>query len=84
MRVLPMDGMQALEVNSEFGKRTYHRGRGGQMAMPEKDARTAIREGVAVAANAAGPTAHLAVGFVCVRCGRRNWFRRCGKCGEEA
>lgn len=83
MRVLPMDGMQGLEINSERGKRTYYRGRGGQMSMPEADARTAIREGVAVAANIAGPTAHIGGGFTCT-CGRRNWFRRCGKCGEEA
>lgn len=84
MRVLPMDGMQSLQINSEYGLRTYNRSRGGQMSMPEKDARTAIREGVAVAANIAGPTAHIAGGYTCVRCGRRNWFRRCGKCGEEA
>lgn len=84
MRVLPMDGMQSLQVNSERGLRTYGRGRGGQMSMPERDARTAIREGVAIPASVAGPTAHLQVGYTCAHCGRRNWFRRCGKCKEES
>jgi hypothetical protein len=77
-----MDGMQSLKIRSELGERTYNRDRGGQMAMPDKDARTAIREGVAVPASVAGPTAHLRGGYTCGHCGRRNFFRRCGKCEE--
>lgn len=80
MKVLPMDGMQSLKLRSEFGSRTYARDRDGTMSLPQADARTAIREGVAVRANVAGPTAHLR-GFTCPACGRRNFFRRCGRCG---
>lgn len=79
-----MDGMQSLKLQTVYGRdRTYARGRDGTMTMSQADARTAIREGVAVPASAAGPTAHLR-GFTCSHCGRRNFFRRCGSCGEES
>lgn len=82
MNVTPIDGMQSLKLRSEFGSRTYARNPNGTMTLSDADARTAIREGVAFAANTAGPTAHLP-GFTCGRCGRRNFFRRCGACGED-
>lgn len=83
MRVLPMDGMQSLKMRSIEGERVYARDRDGTMTVSEADARTAIREGVAIPANAAGPTAHLRGGFECT-CGRRNYFRHCGHCGRES
>lgn len=82
-RILPMDGMQSLQIASEFRQRTYARDHDGTMTVSEADARTAIREGVAVPANAAGPTAHIRGGFICP-CGRRNYFRHCGGCGQES
>jgi len=82
-RILPMDGMQSLQIESEFRRRTYARDRDGTMNVSNRDARTAIREGVAVIANTAGPTAHIRGGFACP-CGRRNYFRICGHCGQES
>jgi len=83
MRMLPLDGAYSLQINSERGLRTYDKRRDGTMEVPQSDARTMVREGVAVPANTAGPTAHIKAGFTCERCGRRNWFRKCGHCGQE-
>lgn len=84
-RILPMDGMQSLRIGSEYGpSRTYARNRDGTMTVSEADAKAAIREGVAIPANAGGPTAHITRGFACSKCGRRNYFRRCGACGTES
>ena len=82
MRLLPMDGMQSLKFGDHGPE--FLRQRDGTMTVPQAYARAAIREGVAVPANAAGPTAHLPGGFVCPTCGRRNYFRACGRCGTEA
>jgi hypothetical protein len=82
MRVLPLDGAYSLQINSERGLRTYNKRRDGTMNVPESEARIMLREGVAVPAGAAGPTAHIRGGFICP-CGRRNYFRRCGGCGQE-
>lgn len=79
-----MDGMQSLKIGSEYGRsRTYARNHDGTMSLSEADARAAIREGVAIPANAAGPTAHIR-GFICPACERRNFFRHCGGCGTES
>jgi hypothetical protein len=84
VRVTPIDGALSLQLNSERGLRTYWKDPDGGMRMPDRDARVLIKEGVAFTSNAAGPTAHIPGGFVCARCGRRNYFRRCGACGEES
>ncbi len=73
-----------VEVAGQHGLRTYRKGRDGTIDAPETDARALIREGLAVAAGVAGPTAHIRGGFVCEGCGRRNYFRRCGGCGQES
>jgi len=83
VRVTPLDAARSLQIESQRGLRTYTRGRDGLMEVPERDARALIREGLATAANTAGPTAHLPGGFVCSGCGRHNFFRACGHCGEE-
>lgn len=83
-RLLPLDGAYSVEVQgTHTGTRTYRKGRDGTITTSERDARSLIREGLAVPAGAAGPTAHIRGGFTCV-CGRRNYFRRCGACGEES
>jgi len=84
MRLLPADGARSLQLNSERGLRTYNQAADGTMTVPDSDARRLIREGVAVPAGAAGPTAHIRGGYTCAGCGRRNYFARCGKCGEES
>lgn len=80
--MLPMDAAKSVQIESERGLRTYRRKADGSMDVPERDARIMRREGMAVPASMAGATAHLPGGFTCV-CGRRNYFRRCGACGEE-
>lgn len=79
-----MDGAYSLQINSEYGLRTYNKRRDGTMEVPQADAHRLVREGVAVPAGVAGPTAHLPGGYACPSCGRRNWFRTCGACGKEA
>lgn len=81
-RLVPLDGAYRVEVEGQRGLRTYRKGRDGTITTTEADARSLIREGLAVRAGAAGPTAHITGGYVC-ECGRRNYFRRCGKCGQE-
>jgi hypothetical protein len=81
--MLPIDAAKSLQVESERGTRTYRRRPDGSMDVPEHDARIMRAEGMAVPAGIAGPTAHLR-GFDCVHCGRRNYFRRCGSCGETS
>jgi hypothetical protein len=84
MRVVPMDGMVTVDLQSERGTRTYRQARDGTMTVPEGDARRLLKEGVVVRAGAAGPTAHIAGGYTCPGCGRRNYFRRCSACGSDA
>lgn len=81
-RLVPLDGAYRVEVAGQRGTRVYHKGRDGTITTSETDARALIREGLAVPAGTAGPTAHIAGGYVC-ECGRRNYFRRCGRCGQE-
>lgn len=84
MRLVPLDGAYSVQVQgTRTGTRTYRKGRDGTITTSERDGRALIREGLAVPANAAGPTAHIAGGFTCA-CGRRNYFRRCGACGKES
>jgi hypothetical protein len=83
VRVTPIDGARSLQINSERGLRTYNQHPDGGMYVPDRDARIMIKEGVAFPANAAGPTAHITGGFTCPQCGRRNYFRRCGRCEES-
>lgn len=83
-RLLPLDGAYSVQVQgTHTGTRTYAKGRDGTITTSERDARALIREGLAVPATAGGPTAHLRGGFTCPGCGRRNYFRRCGGCGQE-
>lgn len=82
-RLLPLDGAYSVQVEGQFSTRTYNKRRDGTIEVPERDARALRREGLAVPAGAAGPTAHLPGGFTCPTCGRRNYFRRCGGCGGE-
>lgn len=79
----PLDGAYSVQVESQAGLRTYNKRRDGSIEVPQRDAKALIREGLATAANTAGPTAHLPGGYTCGACGRRNWFRRCGGCGED-
>ena len=72
--------IQTVQVQSEAGIRTYDKRADGSVHVPDRDARILRAEGLAVPASVAGATAHLR-GFICV-CGRRNYFRRCGACGE--
>jgi hypothetical protein len=81
-RLIPLDGAYSVQVQGQYGLRTYNKRRDGTINVPEHDARALRREGLAVPATAAGPTAHLS-GYVCP-CGRRNYFRRCGSCGSTA
>lgn len=82
-RLLPLDGAYSVQVQgTHTGTRTYNKGRDGTITTSERDAKSLIREGLAVPANAAGPTAHIPGGFTCP-CGRRNYFRICGSCGQE-
>jgi len=83
-RLLPLDGAYSVQVQgTHTGTRTYDKRRDGTILTSERDAKALIREGLAVPANTAGPTAHLKVGYICPACGRRNYFRRCGGCGGE-
>lgn len=83
MRLTPSTGALRIQVETDRGVRTYDKQRDGAIHVPDADARILIAEGVATRAGTAGPTAHLVGGFAC-RCGRRNYFRRCGSCGELA
>ena len=84
MRLLPLDGAYSVQVQgTHTGTRTYDKRPDGTIEVPQRDAKALIREGLASPANTAGPTAHLAIGYTCRACGRRNYFRRCAACGEE-
>lgn len=81
--MLPVDAAKSVQIESERGLRTYRRRPDGSMEVPERDARIMRAQGMATPAGIAGPTAHLR-GYECVPCGRRNYFRRCGACGESS
>jgi hypothetical protein len=82
-RLVPLDGARALEVE---GARTghvarYHKRSDGTIHVGSKaHAMALVAEGLATAATAAGPSAHLR-GYRCP-CGRRNYFKTCGACGS--
>lgn len=83
-RLIPLDGAYSVEIVGNLtGKRTYHKGRDGTIRVEaQDDVRALRREGLAVPASATGPVFHLP-GFQCTGCGRRNYFRACGRCGSE-
>jgi hypothetical protein len=82
-RLLPLDGASEVQVEGQAGLRRYPKDvRTGTITVTERDARSLLREGLAVPAGAAGPTAHLR-GFVCPTCARRNYFKTCGHCGDR-
>lgn len=82
-RLVPLDGARALQVEGARTGRvsTYRKHTDGTVHVENKaHAKTLIAEGLAVAATAAGPSAHLR-GYCCP-CGRRNYFKTCGACGS--
>ena len=78
-RLLPLDGAYSVQVQGQFGTRTYDKRRDGTIEVPERDARALRREGLAIPVG----WHDNARGYECPRCHRRNYFRRCGACGEE-
>lgn len=83
MRMTPLDGAYSVQVEGQYGTRTYNKRRDGSIHVPDRDARALRREGLAVPAGVAGPTASIPGGYTCP-CGRRNYFRKCGHCGQES
>lgn len=82
-RLVPLDGARALQVQGVHTGRvaTYRKNADGTLHVGDAaHAKTLIREGLAVPATAAGPSAHLR-GYRCP-CGRRNYFKTCGACGS--
>lgn len=77
-RLLPLDGAYSVQVEGQFGTRTYPKRPDGTIDVPERDARALRREGLAVAVG----WHDNARGYACP-CGRRNYFRKCGSCGLE-
>jgi hypothetical protein len=69
-----------IEVDVPFGRARRYRGKTIDVSDPDhvKALRAA---GYTMADTAQGPA--QARGFECTACGRRNYFRRCGKCGHD-
>jgi hypothetical protein len=82
-RLVPLDGAYKVEVAGTLtGSRTYRKQRDGTIHVESQaDRRALVREGLAVPASATGPVAHIP-GYRC-SCGRRNYFRSCGRCGAQ-
>lgn len=83
-RLVPLDGAYSVEVAGTLsGARRYRKQRDGTIHVEDRgDAKALLAEGLVVRAAATGPVAHLR-GWRCGSCGRRNYFRTCGKCGSE-
>jgi hypothetical protein len=82
-RLIPLDGARALEVEGARTGRvaSYRKRADGTIHVESKThAKALLREGLAVPATTAGPSAHLR-GYLC-SCGRRNYFKTCGACGS--
>jgi hypothetical protein len=82
--VAPNDTMKQVEIQgAQTGRtRTYTQGRDGTMSVENPKHVSALKSqgfheaGVNLAVSSGR-------GFVCPECGRRGWFRKCGKCGCE-
>lgn len=82
-KLVPLDGAYRVEYEDTRGVRSYPKGRDGTINVGSNQvARELIKEGLAFLASATGPVAHLP-GWRCTACGRRNYYRACGRCGSQ-
>lgn len=83
-RMLPIEGANRVEVQTTSGGfTTYPKQRDGSIVVDDPKHREWLRrEGLAIPGNEGGTLIGRSGGFTCPN-GHENYFRTCGRCGQE-